>query len=47
LREIPSSKQKKRKKQHDGLRFRAKEDEELIDLCRNGEFNLQLWGLKK
>ncbi len=47
LREIPSSKQKKRKKQHDGLGFRAKEDEELIDLCRNGEFNLQLWGLKK
>jgi hypothetical protein len=47
LREIPSSKQKKPKKQHDGLGFRAEEDEELLDLCRNGEFNLQLWGLKK
>jgi hypothetical protein len=42
LREIPSSKQKKPKKQHDGLGFRAKEDEELLNLCRNGEFNLQL-----
>ncbi|KAH8948015.1 hypothetical protein BDL97_11G074400 [Sphagnum fallax] len=47
LREIPSSKQKKPKKQHDGLGFRAEEDEKLLDLCSNGEFNLQLWGLKK